>query len=140
MRFFSSDSKESTRRPVQRGRPGPRRRAEPGPGARRPPGTGAVRPGLGTAAAGRLAVGGRTGNSAADDELADAGTQAGTAERAATGTTTSVRPFHEPGAQPTAFGASTVGGAVAASATANPQNDSWDVTDRDTAADSGVGR
>jgi len=48
-------------------------------------------------------------------------------------------PFHEPGAQPTAFGASTVGGAVAASATANPENDRWDATDRVTAADSGVG-
>jgi hypothetical protein len=48
-------------------------------------------------------------------------------------------PFHEPSPQPTAFGASTVGGAVAASATANPLNDRWDATDRDSAADSGVG-
>jgi hypothetical protein len=48
-------------------------------------------------------------------------------------------PFHEPGPQPTAFGASTVGGAVAASATANPINDRRDATDRITAADSGVG-
>jgi hypothetical protein len=48
-------------------------------------------------------------------------------------------PFHEPSAQPTAFGASTVGGAVAASATANPLNDTWHATDRDSAADSGVG-
>jgi hypothetical protein len=48
-------------------------------------------------------------------------------------------PFHEPSAQPTAFGASTVGGAVAASATANPLNDPWPATDRDSAADSGVG-
>jgi hypothetical protein len=48
-------------------------------------------------------------------------------------------PFHEPGPQPTAFGASTVGGAVAASATANPVNDRWDATDRVSAADSGVG-
>ncbi|MFI7598928.1 hypothetical protein [Actinoplanes sp. NPDC049681] len=46
--------------------------------------------------------------------------------------------FHEPGPQPTAFGASTVGGAVAASATANPVNDRWDATDRDTDAASGV--
>lgn len=46
--------------------------------------------------------------------------------------------FHEPGPQPTAFGASTVGGAVAASATANPANDQWDATDRDTDAASGV--
>ncbi|UQU68792.1 hypothetical protein COUCH_32690 [Couchioplanes caeruleus] len=47
--------------------------------------------------------------------------------------------FHEPGPQPTAFGASTVGGAVAASAVANPLNDQWDSTDRVSAADSGVG-
>jgi hypothetical protein len=48
-------------------------------------------------------------------------------------------PFHEPAPQPTAFGASTVGGAVAASAMANPQNDRWEATDRDSAADTGVG-
>ncbi|GAA3344575.1 hypothetical protein GCM10020358_48370 [Amorphoplanes nipponensis] len=48
-------------------------------------------------------------------------------------------PFHEPSPQPTAFGASTVGGAVAASAMANPENDRWQATDRDSAADSGVG-
>jgi hypothetical protein len=48
-------------------------------------------------------------------------------------------PFHEPGPQPTAFGASTVGGAVAASAVANPQNDTWQATDRESAADDGVG-
>ncbi|MEU8609849.1 hypothetical protein AB0C29_17850 [Actinoplanes sp. NPDC048791] len=48
-------------------------------------------------------------------------------------------PFHEPSPQPTAFGASTVGGAVAASAMANPTNDRWDATDRDSAADTGVG-
>ena len=65
----------------------------------------------------------------ADAELADTERADGTDERP---------PFHEPGAQPTAFGASTVGGAVAASATANPQNDRWDVTDRDTDAASGV--
>ncbi len=47
--------------------------------------------------------------------------------------------FHEPAPQPTAFGASTVGGAVAASAMANPQNDTWSATDRDSAANSGVG-
>src|SRR4029453_15226532 len=46
-------------------------------------------------------------------------------------------PFHEPSAQPTAFGASTVGGAVAASATANPENDRWDATDRDSDAPPG---
>jgi hypothetical protein len=48
-------------------------------------------------------------------------------------------PFHEPGPQPTAFGASTVGGAVAASAVANPANDTWQPTDRDSAANDGVG-
>jgi hypothetical protein len=48
-------------------------------------------------------------------------------------------PFHEPSPQPTAFGASTVGGAVAASAMANPENDRWNATDRDSAADTGVG-
>ncbi len=48
-------------------------------------------------------------------------------------------PFHEPAPQPTAFGASTVGGAVAASAMAGPENDRWSATDRDSAADSGVG-
>ena len=48
-------------------------------------------------------------------------------------------PFHEPSPQPTAFGASTVGGAVAASATANPLNDTWSATDRESAANSGVG-
>ena len=48
-------------------------------------------------------------------------------------------PFHEPSPQPTAFGASTVGGAVAASAMANPQNDHRDATDRDSTADTGVG-
>ena len=47
--------------------------------------------------------------------------------------------FHEPAPQPTAFGASTVGGAVAASAMANPQNDTWSATARDSAADSFVG-
>ncbi|MEV4639386.1 hypothetical protein AB0J80_18745 [Actinoplanes sp. NPDC049548] len=46
--------------------------------------------------------------------------------------------FHEPSPQPTAFGAATVGGAVAASATANPINDRWDATDRTTDAASGV--
>jgi hypothetical protein len=65
----------------------------------------------------------------ADAELADAERADGSAEQP---------PFHEPSAQPTAFGASTVGGAVAASAMANPQNDAWDVTDRDTDAASGV--
>ncbi len=48
-------------------------------------------------------------------------------------------PFHEPAPQPTALGASTVGGAVAASAMAGPENDRWSATDRDSAADSGVG-
>jgi hypothetical protein len=48
-------------------------------------------------------------------------------------------PFHEPSPQPTAFGASTVGGAVASSAMANPLNDRWEATDRDSAADTGVG-
>ena len=51
-------------------------------------------------------------------------------------------PFHEPGPQPTAFGAGTVGGAVAASATANPLNDDVsdlpDTTDRRTDAAHGV--
>jgi len=47
-------------------------------------------------------------------------------------------PFHEPGPQPTAFGAGTVGGAVAASATANPENDQWDARTPVTDADSGV--
>ena len=47
--------------------------------------------------------------------------------------------FHEPGPQPTAFGASTVAGAVAASAVANPLNDRYEATDRISAADSGVG-
>ena len=47
--------------------------------------------------------------------------------------------FHEPAPQPTAFGASTVGGAVAASAGANPDNDRWDATDRVSSADKGVG-
>jgi hypothetical protein len=65
----------------------------------------------------------------ADAELADTERADGTHEQA---------PFHEPGPQPTAFGASTVGGAVAASATANPEHDRWDVTDRDTDAASGV--
>jgi hypothetical protein len=69
------------------------------------------------------------GDDSADAELADTERSDGTDERP---------PFHEPGPQPTAFGASTVGGAVAASALANPQNDRWDVTDRDTDAASGV--
>ncbi|MEV4706480.1 hypothetical protein [Actinoplanes sp. NPDC049316] len=47
--------------------------------------------------------------------------------------------FHEPGPQPTAFGASTVGGAVAASAVANPIDDRRDATDRVSDAGSGVG-
>jgi len=47
-------------------------------------------------------------------------------------------PFHEPGPQPTAFGAGTVGGAVAASATANPENDRWDARTPVTDAGSGV--
>jgi hypothetical protein len=61
------------------------------------------------------------------------------ADAAAVRDDTDPPPFHEPGPQPTAFGASTVGGAVAASATANPVNDRWDATDRVSAADSGVG-
>jgi hypothetical protein len=65
----------------------------------------------------------------ADAELADAERADGTEERP---------PFHEPGPQPTAFGASTVGGAVAASAMANPENDRWDVMDRQSDAASGV--
>ncbi|GAB1692562.1 hypothetical protein [Krasilnikovia sp. M28-CT-15] len=46
--------------------------------------------------------------------------------------------FHEPGPQPTASGASTVGGVVAASATANPIDDRRDATDRDTDAATGA--
>ncbi|RZU53630.1 hypothetical protein EV385_5561 [Krasilnikovia cinnamomea] len=46
--------------------------------------------------------------------------------------------FHEPGPQPTAFGASTVGGAVAASATANPIDDRRDATGRDSDAATGA--
>ncbi|PRY21063.1 hypothetical protein [Pseudosporangium ferrugineum] len=46
--------------------------------------------------------------------------------------------FHEPAPQPTAFGASTVGGAVAASAMANPADDKWKATDRDSDAASGA--
>lgn len=46
--------------------------------------------------------------------------------------------FHEPSPPPTAFGASTVGGAVAASAMANPLTDAQDDTDRRTDAASGV--
>jgi hypothetical protein len=66
-----------------------------------------------------------------DAELAD--------RERADGTDEGRPPFHEPAPQPTAFGASTVGGAVAASAMANPQNDSWSATTRDSAASSGVG-
>lgn len=47
-------------------------------------------------------------------------------------------PVHEPAPQPTAFGASTVGGAVAASAAANPQEAGPRPTDRTTDAASGV--
>jgi hypothetical protein len=72
---------------------------------------------------------GTSADDSADAELADTERADGTDERP---------PFHEPGPQPTAFGASTVGGAVAASAVANQQNDRWDVTDRDTDAASGV--
>jgi hypothetical protein len=72
---------------------------------------------------------GTPADESADAELADTERADGTEEPP---------PFHEPSPQPTAFGASTVGGAVAASAMANPQNDRWDVTDRDTDAASGV--
>ncbi len=61
------------------------------------------------------------------------------AQERADGTDEGRPPFHEPAPQPTAFGASTVGGAVAASAMAGPQNDTWSATARDSAADSGVG-
>ncbi|MBG0567642.1 hypothetical protein [Actinoplanes aureus] len=47
-------------------------------------------------------------------------------------------PVHEPAPQPTAFGASTVGGAVAASAAAGPQEAGPRPTDRTTDAASGV--
>ncbi|WP_328466098.1 hypothetical protein OHA21_45340 [Actinoplanes sp. NBC_00393] len=47
-------------------------------------------------------------------------------------------PAHEPAPQPTAFGASTVGGAVAASAAAGPYDDTSRATDRTTDAASGV--
>ncbi|MEU4419362.1 hypothetical protein AB0F81_01970 [Actinoplanes sp. NPDC024001] len=47
-------------------------------------------------------------------------------------------PVHEPAPQPTAFGASTVGGAVAASAAAGPHDTASPATDRTTDAASGV--
>jgi len=74
------------------------------------------------------------------DRLDDAPNGPATTEDATTDTTAAdgPPPFHEPGPQPTAFGAGTVGGAVAASATANPQNDQWDARTPVTDADSGV--
>jgi len=77
----------------------------------------------------------------ADAELSEEERRDGTVDTVANGHDDDANrpPFHEPAPQPTAFGASTPGGAVAASAMANPENDTWQATDRDSAADSGVG-
>lgn len=120
MRFFSNDARESTDEQAQDERP---ERVQSDPVAvpnQRPPSPWSNKP-------------------ATDDPAADADRRDGAEEAAADRADTAPPPFHEPSAQPTAFGASTVGGAVAASATANPENDRWDATDRDSAAGSGVG-
>ncbi len=119
MRFFSNDARESTDEQAQDERP---ERVQSEPVAvpnQRPPSPWSNTP-------------------ATDDPAAaDTDRREGGADTGREGT--DAPPFHEPGPQPTAFGASTVGGAVAASATANPANDRAVATDRDTAADSGVG-
>lgn len=112
MRFFSNDSRDSADEQAQQERPD---RVQSDPVAvpgQRPPSPWSDTPG-------EPAVDEATGEvPARDDQTPE---------------------FHEPGPQPTAFGASTVAGAVAASAVANPLNDRYETTDRISAADSGVG-
>jgi len=111
MRFFSNDSRDSDEQ-AEQDRPD---RVQSDPVAvpgQRPPSPWSNTPG-------ETAVDEATGTVTARDEQAPE--------------------FHEPGPQPTAFGASTVAGAVAASAVANPLNDQYQATDRISAADSGVG-
>jgi hypothetical protein len=67
-----------------------------------------------------------------DDDVADEGEpRDGTEDSAAIADTDRDEPeFHEPAAQPTAFGAATVGGAAAAAAMAGPSRDATDERDR----------
>ncbi|HET6531275.1 MAG TPA: hypothetical protein VFH03_11790 [Actinoplanes sp.] len=74
----------------------------------------------------------------ADPDLADRERRDDTADATPDDRDGDAPPFHEPAAQPTAFGAATVGGAVAASAAAGPAEDRWDDTDRRSDAASGV--
>src|SRR5690349_1767230 len=122
MRFFSNDARESTDEQAQDERP---ERVQSDPVAvpsQRPPSPWSDKPAADDPAA---------ADTDRRDDVAGSGPNA-EAER----TDTDRPPFHDPNPQPTAFGASTVGGAVAASATANPANDRQETTDRDAAADS----
>jgi hypothetical protein len=145
MRFFSNDARESS--DDQADDDGPERvRSEPvavpnqrppSPWSNTPPAADASSPADSSPAESSPAD-----STAADSTAADPGRD-GVVDREAGDVTrredTDPPPFHAPSPQPTAFGASTVGGAVAASAMANPTNDRWDATDRDSAADTGVG-
>ncbi|RSM54077.1 hypothetical protein DMB66_37690 [Actinoplanes sp. ATCC 53533] len=123
MRFFSNDARESTDEQAHDERP---ERVQSDPVAvpgQRPPS-----PWSNTPATDDPAAADTDRRDGVEDSDADA-------DR----TETDAPPFHEPSQQPTAFGAPTVGGAAAVSATANPEDDRRDATDRDPAADSGVG-
>jgi hypothetical protein len=130
MRFFSNDARDSADDQTQEDRP---ERVQSDPVAvpnQRPPSPWAKTPeetDTGQAADGRqhdtVAVGPVGGTDT--DERREEGTVG--------------RPFHEPDAAPTAFGASTVGGAVAASATANPEETGTDRAAGSTYASSTVG-
>jgi hypothetical protein len=129
MRFFSNDARESTDEQAQDERPD---RVQSEPVAvpnQRPPSPWSDKPSTTDETA------------AADTDRRDSGTDTDSpdADGRPGRDDTDAPPFHEPSPQPTALGASTVGGAVAASAMANPQNDRWNATDRDSAADTGVG-
>ena len=122
MRFFSNDARESTDEQAHDERPD---RVQSDPVAvpgQRPPSPWSNTPATDDPAA-----------TATDTDRRDRAEDAD-ADRA----TTDPPPFHEPSPQPTAFGASTVDGAVAASATANPEDDRRDAADRGPAAGSGA--
>lgn len=130
MRFFSNDSRDSADDQAHTDEESERAQAQPAAvPLQRPSSPWAASPGTASDPAPGRDAGRDRDPDHADADFADRGA----GERP---------PFHEPGPQPTAFGAGTVGGAVAASATANPLNDDVsdlsDTTDRRTDAAHGV--
>jgi hypothetical protein len=136
MRFFSNDSRESADEQADEHPEAVQSQPVAVP-QQRPPSPWSAGPG--TPVGGGTLTEPEAGPEAddADAELADReradgtvdGATDGTVDGAADGTPdgdAGAPPFHEPAPQPTAFGAATVGGAVAASALADPQDDRYD--------------